>query len=147
MGLMEPSDTFTLTLRGYQKQALLSVAIFYDFFVLINKLQVDAFTRIRQDGCTRVHFDAPLMEPVRNMVNFTFLTLNSLRYVFPEEPVFIDGEPIDLTTDEKPFYMNPYSGEMSLDFPKAERKCRGGILAYALFISFHSRNCSYFALQ
>jgi DNA repair protein RAD5 len=45
----------------------------------------------------------------------------------------MDGELIDLTADEKPFYMNPYSGEMSLVFPKAERKCRGGILAYGLF--------------
>jgi DNA repair protein RAD5 len=52
------------------------------------------------------------------------------RYFFPE-PVIIDGEVIDLSADEKPFYLNPYSGEMSLDFPKAERKCRGGILAYA----------------
>ncbi|KAG6911324.1 hypothetical protein DXG01_000995 [Tephrocybe rancida] len=50
------------------------------------------------------------------------------RYVFPEEPVMDEGV-IDLTADEKPFYMNPYSGEMSLEFPKSERKFRGGILA------------------
>jgi len=50
------------------------------------------------------------------------------RYFFPEKPA-MDGEMIDLTADERPFYMNPYSGEMSLEFPKAERKCRGGILA------------------
>ena len=105
----------------------------------MNKLQVDAFTRIWQDGRTRVYFDAPPMEPVRNMVGFTFSTIELThipRYVFPEEPVLMDGEPIDLTADEKPFYLNPYSGEMSLNFPKAERKCRGGILAYALFILF-----------
>jgi hypothetical protein len=51
------------------------------------------------------------------------------RYIFPEKP-FLYGELIDLTADEKPFYLNPYSGEMSLEFPKAERTCRGGILAY-----------------
>ena len=51
------------------------------------------------------------------------------RYAFPVEPR--DGL-IDLTEDEEPFYFNPYSGELSLDFPKAERTCRGGILAYAM---------------
>jgi hypothetical protein len=50
----------------------------------------------------------------------------SYRYVFPPEPR--DGI-IDLTEDEKAFYFNPYSGELSLDFPKAERKLKGGILA------------------
>lgn len=48
------------------------------------------------------------------------------RYRFPEEPV--EGI-IDLTAEQRPFYFNPYSGELSLVFPKAERKCRGGILA------------------
>ena len=37
---------------------------------------------------------------------------------------------VDLTADDRPFYYNQYSGELSLDFPKAERRCRGGILAY-----------------
>ncbi|KAG6868573.1 hypothetical protein C0993_001020, partial [Termitomyces sp. T159_Od127] len=50
------------------------------------------------------------------------------RYVFPEKPT-MDGDVIDLTADEKPFYMNPYSGEMSLEFPKSEKTFRGGILA------------------
>ena len=49
-----------------------------------------------------------------------------LRYVFPPESV--DGI-IDLSADEKTFYFNPYSGELSLQFPKVETKCRGGILA------------------
>lgn len=57
----------------------------------------------------------------------------SNRYTFPHPPVG-DGEIIDLTEDEKPFYFNPYSGELSLDFPRATRNCRGGILAYALLI-------------
>ncbi|OSX66957.1 hypothetical protein POSPLADRAFT_1175676 [Postia placenta MAD-698-R-SB12] len=50
-------------------------------------------------------------------------------YVFPLEPK--DGI-IDLTADEKAFYFNEYSGELSLEFPKAERKCRSGILAWKL---------------
>lgn len=41
----------------------------------------------------------------------------------------MDGDVIDLTADEKPFYMNPYSGEMSLEFPRSEKTFRGGILA------------------
>jgi DNA repair protein RAD5 len=42
-------------------------------------------------------------------------------YLFPAEG---DGgeEPV-------PFYYSPYSGELSLKFPKASKKCRGGILA------------------
>lgn len=42
---------------------------------------------------------------------------------------------IDLTVDEKAFYFNEYSGELSLVFPKAERTSRGGILAYVLVSS------------
>lgn len=67
--------------------------------------------------------------------DFTYLdcTLNPFfRYVFPAEPR--DGV-IDLTDDEKPFYYNPYSGELSLDFPKAERRLKGGILAYVFVLS------------
>ena len=51
------------------------------------------------------------------------------RYVFPPEPA---NGVIDLTADDKAFYFNEYSGELSLQFPKAERKCRGGILAYVV---------------
>ena len=39
------------------------------------------------------------------------------------------NEVLDLTADEEFFYFNEYSGELSLEFPKAERKCKGGILA------------------
>lgn len=48
------------------------------------------------------------------------------RFVFPSEP---SADIIDLTTNERSFYFNPYSGELSLEFPKAEVKCPGGILA------------------
>lgn len=60
-----------------------------------------------------------------------------IRYAFPHEPS-IDGM-IDLTEDDKPFYFNPYSGELSLAFPKAERNCRGGILAcvYSQITNFY----------
>jgi DNA repair protein RAD5 len=42
-----------------------------------------------------------------------------------------DMEDHDLpkVVDQNNFYINPYSGEMSLDFPIQEQNCRGGILA------------------
>ncbi|KAG7099770.1 hypothetical protein E1B28_001582 [Marasmius oreades] len=49
-------------------------------------------------------------------------------YLFPIQPS-TEGI-IDLTDEnEQYFYFNPYSGELSLAFPKAERNCKGGILA------------------
>ncbi|KAF9785715.1 SNF2 family N-terminal domain-containing protein [Thelephora terrestris] len=53
-------------------------------------------------------------------------------FMFPSEP---SAGIIDLTMIERPFYFNPYSGELSLEFPKAEIKCPGGILAvFAMLI-------------
>ncbi|KAL1748936.1 SNF2 family N-terminal domain-containing protein [Schizophyllum fasciatum] len=49
------------------------------------------------------------------------------QYNFPVQSA--PGEVIDLTADERPFYFNPYSGELSLEFPRTEKTCRGGILA------------------
>ncbi|PPQ79873.1 hypothetical protein CVT25_002929 [Psilocybe cyanescens] len=96
MGEMEPAESFSLILRGYQKQAL-------HWMHSLETGTMDAR-------------EASSMHPLWS------------QYVFPEEPVK-DGETIDLTADEKPFYFNPYSGELSLDFPRAERNCQGGILA------------------
>lgn len=50
------------------------------------------------------------------------------RYIFPHD-IGTDIDCIDLSEDDQYFYLNPYSGEMTLNFPKAERNCRGGILA------------------
>ncbi|KAH7922804.1 hypothetical protein BV22DRAFT_1016617 [Leucogyrophana mollusca] len=94
MGEMDPPDTFALTLRGYQKQALL-------------------WMHSMESGQISVR-EATSMHPLWS------------EYVFPCEPR--DGV-IDLTEDDKLFYFNPYSGELSLEFPKAERKLKGGILA------------------
>lgn len=94
MAEMDPPDTFTLTLRGYQRQALM-------------------WMHSRELGEISAR-EAVSMHPLWS------------EYAFPAEPQ--DGI-IDLTQDEKLFYFNPYSGELSLDFPKAERKLKGGILA------------------
>jgi len=40
-----------------------------------------------------------------------------------------DDKPSSLVEGQDKFYINPYSGEMSLDFPVQEQHCLGGILA------------------
>ncbi|KAF8514339.1 SNF2 family N-terminal domain-containing protein [Hysterangium stoloniferum] len=95
---MEPADTFTFTLRSYQKQALL----------WMHSLESGTAAARNADS---IH---PLWE----------------EYLFPYEEQE-DGI-IDMTEEQKPFYFNPYSGELSVTFPRAERKCRGGVLAYSL---------------
>jgi DNA repair protein RAD5 len=40
-----------------------------------------------------------------------------------------DSMPVASVEDQMMFYVNPYSGELSLDFPKQEQNCLGGILA------------------
>ena len=68
MGMMEPSDTFTMTLRGYQKQALLSD--YWDSHGVLDLtnfiLQVDVLTGIRKDGRSGIHLYASTMVSVRN---------------------------------------------------------------------------------
>lgn len=71
------------------------------------------------------------MEPVSIDPSWPCIVSSRCRYAFPLPH---DGGVIDLTADEKPFYFNPYSGELTLDFPKAERKGRGGILAFVVLL-------------
>ena len=40
-----------------------------------------------------------------------------------------DDKHLPVVTDQTTFYVNPYSGELSLDFPVQEQHCLGGILA------------------
>jgi DNA repair protein RAD5 len=40
-----------------------------------------------------------------------------------------DNQPVPSIEDQTLFYVNPYSGELSLEFPKQEQNCLGGILA------------------
>jgi DNA repair protein RAD5 len=40
-----------------------------------------------------------------------------------------DGNEIPPVEGLDQFYVNPYSGELSLDFPRQEQNCLGGILA------------------
>ena len=63
------------------------------------------------------------------------------RYSFRPNP---SNDIVDLTEDT-PFYFNAYSGELSLEFPRAERKFKGGILAYVLTKPSHVSMTEFFA--
>ncbi|GJN89752.1 hypothetical protein Rhopal_002741-T1 [Rhodotorula paludigena] len=82
----DPPDSFALTLRPYQKQALRWMAAM----------------ETGEEQARKSLSMHPLWE----------------KYLFPGSK-----DPSDC------FYYNPYSGELSLEFPKASTKCRGGILA------------------
>ncbi|CUA75731.1 hypothetical protein RSOLAG22IIIB_06038 [Rhizoctonia solani] len=94
LAFMDPSDTFTLTLRPYQQQAL-------HWMYNLERGETSA-----RDSVS-LH---PLWE----------------EYVFPFEE---DEGVIDLCADERSFYFNPYSGELSLNFVRTENHKKGGILA------------------
>ncbi|KAJ3830336.1 DNA repair protein RAD5 [Lentinula raphanica] len=94
MDEMEPAESFALTLRGYQKQAL---------------FWMDSIESGKKNAR-----EAHSMHPLWS------------EYAFPTKP---EQGCIDLTADDKLFYLNPYSGEMTLEFPRSEHDCRGGILA------------------
>jgi DNA repair protein RAD5 len=40
-----------------------------------------------------------------------------------------DNQPLPAIEDQTMFYVNPYSGELSLEFPTQEQNCLGGVLA------------------
>ena len=48
-------------------------------------------------------------------------------YTWPVKDV--DGQDVPSVTDQNGFYVNPYSGELTLEFPTQEQHCLGGILA------------------
>ena len=64
--------------------------------------------RILRDGAVSMH---PLWE----------------EYTWPAKDV--DDKELPHVSDQTNFYVNPYSGELSLDFPAQEQHCLGGILA------------------
>jgi len=66
MNEMEPAESFSLNLRGYQKQALLYVFLYLvqSFFGGLTCIKLDALIGNRFIGCTGGHIDAPSLEPV-----------------------------------------------------------------------------------
>lgn len=91
----EPADTFAMTLRPYQKQAL---------HWMLSKEKNEKAKRRE----VSMH---PLWE----------------EYTWPVKD--FDDKDVPRVADQPCFYMNPYSGDLSLEFPVQEQHCLGGILA------------------
>lgn len=91
----EPTDTFTMDLRKYQKQAL---------HWMMSK-EKDQRSENKE---LSMH---PLWE----------------EYSWPVKDM--NDEDIPSVINHPSFYVNPYSGELSLEFPLQEQHCLGGILA------------------
>ncbi|KAF4982522.1 hypothetical protein FZEAL_1873 [Fusarium zealandicum] len=90
----EPADTFNMTLRTYQKQAL---------HWMMAKEKDEKSNR------------EPSMHPLWE------------EYAWPRKDV--DDKDLPQVEAQPKFYVNPYSGDLSLDFPVQEQHCLGGILA------------------
>ncbi|KAK6720039.1 DNA helicase rad5 [Fusarium graminearum] len=90
----EPADTFAMTLRKYQKQAL--------------------HWMMAKEKDEKSHRE-PLMHPLWE------------QYEWPLKDV--DENDLPQIEGQSKFYVNPYSGDLSLDFPVQEQHCLGGILA------------------
>lgn len=90
----EPAETFALSLRPYQKQAL--------YWMMAKEKDAKSNRE-------------PSMHPLWE------------EYLWPIK----DVDDKDLPTEEgmDKFYVNPYSGDLSLDFPAQEQHCLGGVLA------------------
>ena len=101
---LHPADSFAMSLRKYQKQAL---------HWMVGK-EKDAEFQHRQAS---MH---PLWE----------------EYQWPVQDV--DGAELSVVAEQPAFYVNPYSGELSLEFPKQEQHCLGGILADGTLLSSHA---------
>ncbi len=91
----EPPESFALTLRPYQKQAL--------HWMLSKEKD--------EQGEEREESMHPLWE----------------EYTWPVKDV--DDQDLARIPDQDRFYVNPYSGDLSLDFPVQDQHCLGGILA------------------
>ncbi|KAG7143688.1 DNA repair protein RAD5 like [Verticillium longisporum] len=90
----EPADTFAMSLRPYQKQAL---------HWMISKEKDLKSNR------------EPSMHPLWE------------EYAWPTKD--FDDKDLPQVEGQPNFYVNPYSGDLSLDFPTQEQHCLGGILA------------------
>ncbi|KAJ4133838.1 DNA helicase rad5 [Fusarium equiseti] len=90
----EPADSFAMTLRKYQKQAL--------------------------------HW---MMSKEKDEKGHRELSMHPLweQYDWPLKDV--DENELPQVEGQSKFYVNPYSGDLSLDFPVQEQHCLGGILA------------------
>ena len=100
----QPAETFVMDLRKYQKQAL--------HWMLGKETRQSAEPQDGEDGTEK---PAQSMHPLWE------------EYAWPRKDAEDKGLPT--VQDQDSFYVNPYSGELSLEFPVQEQTCLGGILA------------------
>lgn len=126
---MDPPETFTYTLRPYQKQALSwmvdleggrlnqresSIHPLWEQYVFRDEAEDDA--RVEGKLSARNKKGASNAQP---------LTIeDSSDEEYAQDSLHQD--------DGDAFYYNPYDGDLSLDFPKANHRSKGGILADAM---------------
>ncbi|ORY17166.1 SNF2 family N-terminal domain-domain-containing protein [Clohesyomyces aquaticus] len=91
----DPAETFAMSLRKYQRQAL--------YWMMSKEKDEEA-----EHKEASMH---PLWE----------------EYAWPTQDA--DNIPLPTVDEQMMFYVNPYSGELSLEFPRQEQNCLGGILA------------------
>lgn len=97
MEMKEPSATFAMQLRDYQKQAL-------------NWMMGKESDSEEARKSETMH---PLWE----------------KYLWPTIAEGAQRKMILHNEGDEAFYFNPYSGELSLEFPRQRQSCKGGILA------------------
>ena len=91
----EPAETFAMSLRKYQRQAL--------------------YWMMAKEKDQKRNATEQAMHPLWE------------EYLWPTKDV--DDKDLPTVSGQDSFYVNPYSGELSLDFPVQEQNCLGGILA------------------
>jgi DNA repair protein RAD5 len=99
----EPPDTFTYTLRPYQKQAL-------------------TWMRSREAGDSSLRDQG--LHPLWEEYAFRLERAH-------DAPIEVEDDD-DTIDPSRKFYWNPYSGELSLTFPTSNTMSKGGILADAM---------------
>lgn len=60
-------------------------------------------------------------------------------YMWPTKDA--DDKPVPEVDEQPSFFVNPYSGELSLEFPVQEQNCLGGILADGKLLALRSGTC------
>lgn len=100
--IREPADSFSMSLRKYQKQAL--------------------HWMMRKEKDEKAENKELSMHPLWE------------EYSWPTKDM--DDQDVPSVVNQNSFYVNPYSGELSLEFPVQEQHCLGGILADGMISLF-----------
>ncbi|QSL66591.1 hypothetical protein MERGE_000973 [Pneumocystis wakefieldiae] len=99
---ISPSSSFNLELKSYQKQENLLIFIIF-FLIFLGLREID-------------------MLKEKN-------TIHPLWQIFYWPSYNENGKKLDFENSDNRFYVNPYSGKLTLEFPRADQGFCGGILA------------------